>query len=91
VVLATADITVGDVMLRFYPNPAHTVFYADIPQPTNKKLIAELYDLNGRLLKKQLLNERHNEISVSILPAGLYQLVIYNDKEKAVRKVIVIK
>ena len=91
VVLATADITVGDVMLRFYPNPAHTVFYVDIPQLTNKKIIAELYDLNGRLLKKQFLNQSHNEISVSILPAGLYQLVIYNNKEKAVRKIIVIK
>jgi uncharacterized delta-60 repeat protein len=90
-VLAIADITVGDVMLRFYPNPAHTMFYVDIPQPTNKKLIVELYDLNGRLLQKQSLNQNHNEISVSILPAGVYQLVIYNSKEKAVRKIIVIK
>ena len=91
VALSTADITVGDTKLRFYPNPAHTEFYIDIPQPAGKKLFFELYDLNGKFLQKQLLNQNHNKISVNILPAGMYQLVIYNGKEKAVRKVIVIK
>jgi uncharacterized delta-60 repeat protein len=91
VALSTADIIVGDTKLRFYPNPAHTEFYIDIPQPTGKKLMVELYDLSGKFLKKQLLNQNHNTISVNILPAGMYQLVIYNGKEKAVRKVIVIK
>ena len=91
VALGIADIIIGDVTLRFYPNPAQTVFYVDIPQPTNRKLIAELYELSGRLLKKQLLTHSHNEISVSNLPAGLYQLVITNNKEKAIRKIIVLK
>jgi hypothetical protein len=72
-------------------NPTNTVFYLDIPQQINKTLIAELYDLNGRLLQTQALNKRHNEIPIGKLATGLYQLVIYNGKEKAVRKLMVVK
>ena len=91
VVLSTADITVGDVKLRFYPNPAYTKLFVDIPQSNGKKITARVYDLNGRLLQKQSLNQMLNEISVDKLPAGLYQLVISIGKEKAVRKVMVLK
>jgi uncharacterized delta-60 repeat protein len=91
VVLSTADITLGDVKLRFYPNPANTKLFVDIPQSNGKKITAQVYDLNGRLLQKQSLTQRLNEISVVKLPAGLYQLVIYIGKEKAVRKVMVLK
>jgi uncharacterized delta-60 repeat protein len=91
VALGTSDITVGDTKLRFYPNPAQTEFYVDISQPSGKKIKVELYDLNGKLLQKQSLSQSHNEIAVHMLPAGIYQLVIYNNKEKAVRKIVVIK
>jgi hypothetical protein len=91
VVLSTADITLGDVKLRFYPNPAYTTLFVDIPQSHGKKITAQVYDLNGKLLQKQSLNQSLNEISVDKLPAGLYQLVIYIGSEKAVRKVMVLK
>lgn len=91
VVLATGDLIVGDAKLRVYPNPVHSMVYVEIERLTGKKLIAELFDLNGRLLQKQLLNQSHNEISVGKFQAGLYLLVVSDNKVKAVRKVTVVK
>ena len=91
VVTGVADITLGDTRLRYYPNPTSTLLYVEITQQTNKKWIAELYDQTGRLLQKQSLHQRSNEISVAGLAAGLYGLVIYNGKERTVRKLMVIK
>jgi hypothetical protein len=91
VVTGIADITVGDSKLRYYPNPVRAVLNVDIASVGRGKLQAEIYDLPGRLVQKQLLNQRHNQLSIGRLPAGLYQLVIYNGAEKTAVKVMVIK
>ncbi|HET6766580.1 MAG TPA: T9SS type A sorting domain-containing protein [Chitinophagaceae bacterium] len=91
VVLAVADITVGNARLRYYPNPAKTVLNIDVINPGNNKLEAELYDVTGRLVMKQILNQRSNQLQVDQLSSGLYQLLIYNDHEKMIVKVVVIK
>ena len=91
VVSGIADITIGDTRLRYYPNPTSKTLYLEISQPTNKKLVAELFDFTGRLLQTQTLTQGHNEISVAGLTTGLYGLVINNGKEKTVRKLMVIK
>ncbi len=91
VILAVADLIVGDSRLRYYPNPVQTILNIDVPGIRSRKLEAELYDLTGRLLQKQYLNQTHNRFSVERLPAGLYQLVIQNGREKVAVKVMVIR
>ena len=91
VVLAVADITVGNARLRYYPNPASTVLNIDVTNPVYNKLEAELYDISGKLLMRQLLNQRSNQLQVHQLPAGIYQLLIYNDHERTMVKVVVVK
>ena len=90
VVLAVADINVGDAKLRWYPNPVHSVLNVDVINVRSNKLYAELYDVTGRFIKKQLLNKNNNQITVQGLTTGLYQLVIYNGREKTVVKVMII-
>ena len=89
-VLGVADIIVGNAKLRWYPNPTRTVLNIDIINVRSNKLHAELYDVTGRFIKKQLLNKNNNQLSVQGLTAGLYQLLIYNGREKTVVKVMVI-
>ncbi|HEU5165977.1 MAG TPA: T9SS type A sorting domain-containing protein [Chitinophagaceae bacterium] len=91
VVLAVADITVGDTKLRYYPNPARTVLNIDITNPFYSKLEAALYDITGKLLLKQSLNQNRNQLPVRQLPSGIYQLLIHNDHERIMLKVVVIK
>ena len=91
VALAVADITIGDAKLRYYPNPSQTFLNIDVSNPYYNKLVAEIYDLNGRLMQKQLLNQAHNQLPVHRLSSGLYQLVIYNNHERVTVKVMVIK
>ena len=91
VVLAVADIFVGDAKLRWYPNPIYTVLNVDIINSRSNKLQAELYDVTGRFIKKQVLNKNNNQLTVQGLSTGVYQLVIYNGREKTVVKVMVLK
>jgi uncharacterized delta-60 repeat protein len=91
VVLGVADITIGDAKLRCYPNPVRTVLNVDVTNVRSNKLHAELYDVTGRFIKKQLLNQNNNQLPVQGLATGLYQLVIFNGREKTVLKVMVIK
>jgi hypothetical protein len=89
---AVTNIVIGDARLTCYPNPAKAVLNIDLSNMRNAKLVAELYDQTGRLIRKQLLNQVHNQLSVQQLPFGLYQLVIYNGSvERAALKVIVTK
>jgi len=91
VVLGVADVTIGDAKLRCYPNPVHTVLNVDVKNVRSNRLHAELYDVTGRFIKKQSLNQNNNQLPVQGLSTGLYQLVIYNGREKTVLKVMVLK
>jgi uncharacterized delta-60 repeat protein len=90
VVLGVTDVIVGDAKLRWYPNPAHSLLNVDLINVRNNKLHAELYDVTGRFIKKQLLNKNNNQLTVQGLTTGLYQLIIYNGREKTVVKVMII-
>jgi len=90
-VTALNDIAVGDARLHYYPNPARSVLNVDIAHVGRSKLLVELYDLNGRLVQRKLLNQVHNQLRVDGLSSGLYQLVIFNGREKFATKVAVIK
>ena len=91
VVLGVADITIGDAKLRWYPNPAHSILNVDVTNVRSNKLHVELYDVTGRFIKKQKLNQNNNKVSVQELTAGLYQLFLYNGREKTVVKVMIVK
>jgi hypothetical protein len=52
------DIIIGDATLRYYPNPARTVLYIDVPQMSTKKMTAILYDLNGRKISTTSVETR---------------------------------
>lgn len=79
--IVTPIFTVSNnFQVKAYPNPATQRVFIEI-NPDKKTCIFELYDLNGKLLKNQLLLSKINEVNVETLSNGTYILKIFNNKD----------
>ncbi|MFV0501520.1 MAG: T9SS type A sorting domain-containing protein [Bacteroidales bacterium] len=68
--------------IRVYPNPAKDYIYVDIEAERFSSSEIELFDIQGRMVKKSKLNDQiGNRIDVSTLPSGAYNYrVVINGK-----------
>jgi len=60
--------------LTLYPNPSSERIFINLPEHTRK---AEVYDINGRLLRQITPQSPVLEINISDLPAGMYFVKLY--------------
>ncbi len=76
------DITLKDIGLNVYPNPSKDFINVDIEADRFSSSEIELYDIQGRLVKKSKLNAQiGNRIDVSTLNPGAYTYrVVINGK-----------
>lgn len=96
VVNTTYYENIGDQLaVAVYPNPFSDMLEIDIQYAlsnTNDDLHLELITIDGRVLKKQLLEglntNLHKSISTKDLVPGVYLLRIYNSSENFVKKVL---
>ncbi|MDD4002304.1 MAG: T9SS type A sorting domain-containing protein [Bacteroidales bacterium] len=59
--------------IKVYPNPAKEILYIDIDCKNFTKSEIELFDMQGKLVKKSKLNsKKENRINVSNLNSGAY-------------------
>ena len=61
--------------IKIYPNPVASTFYFDIDQSIigEKLLYIEIFDLNGKILKKEILDKDiRQQVNVETLPNGFY-------------------
>jgi hypothetical protein len=84
-VLGTNDFLASKFSV--YPNPATDVinFSNDANAVVSK---VEMTDLNGRVVKSQVMNATQGQVSVSDLAAGVYMMKITTDQGVATKKVI---
>ena len=68
-----------------YPNPSQQTLYVHAKRDYNKPITAELYNLNGKLLKRQLSFSNDFTIDASSLKAGVYMLKMYNGSDLKVQ------
>ncbi len=72
-----------------YPNPTNSELYISSKE---QAFSFELFDLQGKLIKKNIIQRGHTEISVSDMEEGIYSLkLIYPDGDSAIKKVCVIR
>lgn len=71
---------------KLYPNPVQNEVVLEINDLSNVAL--EVFDTNGRLLKKQKLSSSKNSINVSELPSGIYMFKIISNEGITTSKVI---
>ncbi len=84
--IGISEIEFND-LVTIYPNPVIDYIFIDAPESS----VVELIDLNGRIIKKQLVqNSQSNRLSIDGLPTGLYFIKVINDKNSITRKVTVI-
>ena len=75
--------------VNFYPNPTKDEFFVDIPSD-HTEVLFELFNSEGRLLKKDLLQTGQNKINTSDLSSGVYQ-IRYHLEEKNLQQSLLIE
>ncbi|MEG2070935.1 MAG: T9SS type A sorting domain-containing protein, partial [Bacteroidales bacterium] len=67
---------VENAMVKLYPNPAQISIFIEINGAEKEQVIAELYDMFGRLLKVQpFFGSNKLEMAVNELSQGIYIVV----------------
>lgn len=78
---------VVDNLISVYPNPVKDVVYISIKDNSILKTI-ELYDVQGRLLQTQLVNDIFSELNLVERANGMYFIKINTDKGTKVEKLV---
>ena len=75
----------NDASISVYPNPTNGIVTVNC---NNSIKSIELYDVQGRLLQTNLVNENETTIDVSTKAKGVYFLKILSDKGIGVQKIV---
>jgi hypothetical protein len=76
-----------DNLISIYPNPVKDVVNITIKDNSTIKTI-ELYDVQGRLIQTQLVNDISSELNLAERANGLYFIKINTDKGSKVEKLV---
>jgi hypothetical protein len=76
-----------DNLISIYPNPANEIVNISIKDNSTIKTI-ELYDVQGRLLQTQMVNDISSELNIAERANGMYFIKINTDKGSKVEKLI---
>jgi hypothetical protein len=70
--------------IHIYPNPSNENLIIDIPDIT-REYSAEIYDMQGRKMKKHDIINVNTELNISDLPDGIYIINIMDKNEKVIK------
>ena len=84
----TVDLATGMVgfdieSISIYPNPTREMLYVEGLQ---KQTICKVYNANGQMILSKIIEPHNSEISVSMLPTGLYLLRLSTDEGVVVKR-----
>lgn len=74
--------------VNIHPNPASEMIFIELSYTPIKKTSLTISNTNGQQLVTQPITEPQTEIDISYLPAGIYIVKVWNDKDVMVQKVI---
>ena len=77
--VSSSDLTFNKSVFKIFPNPTSNILYIKL-EYNLKNLIAEIRDLNGKLVMKNNISEKYNLIDVSPLAKGVYLINVSNEK-----------
>jgi hypothetical protein len=77
-------------IISIYPNPNNGKFIISVDTGINK---IEIYDILGQLIHQvEYMGEKKDEeVDLSLMSSGMYEIKIENEKKIIVRKVIIHK
>ena len=84
-----------DLSLSVYPNPSRGEFIISIKQKEAAALTFKVFDVTGKLVFSEEIEatslEMEKTIDLMHLPGGTYHLVVSNEKQIGVKKLVVFK
>lgn len=79
---AVNDVNANDIV-SIYPNPVTSKINIDLEGNATQTLRADIYNMNGQVVKSNLLKQAKSTIQVNDLPAGMYFIRINGDEVNA--------
>ena len=84
-------LNAADYNITIAPNPANSYFYIEFPEAVNEEVLITLFDVSGKVLKQERINEQWSEINTANLNAGSYFLKIDTEDASYYQKVMIAK
>lgn len=77
-------------LVQVYPNPVSSILYVQGKKEMHKPLLAQLYDINGKMVKAVTSYKNNFSIDISSFSSGVYTFKLYNafDVEMQIEKII---
>ncbi len=91
VVVLGDELAIKESAINVFPNPSSDAINIEFPKNTIDNATIELVDILGNIVKKQKFEHKFkntNQLNISELPAGLYQLNIFSNQKIIHRKII---
>jgi hypothetical protein len=88
--LGTNENSIEDSSILMFPNPASNVFSVDSANLKNSTLQINIFNINGALVRKELLKGNQRTINVDNLVNGIY-IVEIKSEQSSVKKKLLIK
>jgi hypothetical protein len=76
--------------ILIYPNPFRDFLYIDFTSTSYKGSEYQLFDIQGKLIKKEMIAESKSELNLSSLPAAVY-IIRINQKGGNIKTFKIIK
>jgi len=84
----TLTTDIEELSVKIYPNPTKgKIFVETISLPENSKILANMYDTQGKMICKKYLSES-DEVDISNEPDGVYILTINISTSKFKWKIV---
>lgn len=77
---AVTNIPFNELGLALYPNPAQSFITIQFQNPTNEKMLVEVFDASGKRLQKRSVASNTYELQTQTLPNGSYFVRVSNSK-----------
>jgi alpha-glucosidase (family GH31 glycosyl hydrolase) len=77
-----------EAQVAIYPNPSEDMLNISIFENGVQNATIELFDISGKLLLSEALTGHQNNLDISALEAGIYQIRIQANEKMANRKII---
>ncbi|WP_217605631.1 PKD domain-containing protein [Chitinophaga sp. GbtcB8] len=89
VITAVPDVTVGENVVRAFPNPTAGLVYVRFEKPLLKPVDIIVHDTKGNTLYRKQVKDQLTEIDLGTLPKGIYHLEVAGyGKQKAMRIIL---
>lgn len=86
--VSTLGVSVAEEQLlvaKLYPNPTTDKLFIETEE---QQVVLTIYDLQGRMIFEQKLEDSRNQISLSFLPAGIYKVLLKSNAKQLHHKLV---